>query len=117
METMGDRLKKVLDEKAVSGRDLSRRIGMNENFVADVIAGRSKRPTNDLFDYLMAHYFVNVDWLVTGEGEMFLPGGKPGWTPPLGVNLTMGKYLMLTPKQQGFINRIINGFIAENAGE
>lgn len=70
MTTIGDRIKKVRQEKHLTQQKFGEQIGLKQNSIAIIESG--KRDTSD--QTLMAicrEFQVNETWLRTGEGEMF----------------------------------------------
>ena len=79
MVMLKDNLAAVLAELKqynVSLRKMSQEIGMNAGFLGNILAGNNQNPSDAFYDYFQVRFNVSPEYLRTGEGEMFLPGGK-----------------------------------------
>lgn len=81
---VGERLKYLLNILGISQEKFANDIGIKQGTVSDIIRGKTKNislPIARLCNFL---YGVNPTWLLTGEGDMFLPGREPknGQNPP-----------------------------------
>ena len=68
--TEGERIKKIRNNLGLTREDLAKGFGVGENFVGHIEQGRTI-PTPHLLFLLCLQYNVNVNWIITGEGEMF----------------------------------------------
>lgn len=74
-----DNLAAVLAELkpySVSLRKMSQEIGKNAGFLGNILAGNNQNPSDVFYDYFETRFNVSPEYLRTGRGEMFLPGGK-----------------------------------------
>ena len=55
---------------------MSKDMGKASSYVGSLLNGQNKSPSEDFYDYLQMRFNANPEWLRTGEGEMFLAGGK-----------------------------------------
>ena len=69
LEGLPARLAQVLAFAGISQAELTRRIGMSQGFVSDVLRG-VKRPGPEFLLALRKSFGVSIDWLLTGEGTM-----------------------------------------------
>ena len=90
--TAGNRLKAMVSALKLRQQDVADAIGINRSHISHLM--------NDKYEIsktialaLKAQYQINPDWLLTGEGEMFLPGKSPldktdgsGTRPPAEIN-------------------------------
>ena len=53
---------------------LSKKLSVNQGNVAD-IERKTREPSKEMIKELISECGINANWLLTGEGEMFLPGG------------------------------------------
>jgi len=51
---------------------LAKRLGFPSRYIADIKAGKSKKPGSDFILALINKLHFNPEWLETGEGDMFL---------------------------------------------
>lgn len=70
--TIGERIKKVRQEKHLTQQDLAERMGIKRNTIAIYETNRST-PSIAVISLICREFNVNETWLRTGEGEMYLP--------------------------------------------
>lgn len=68
------RLSLVLKEKDMTRADLARTLGKSQGNIASIIKGEVK-PGAEFLLLLYKKLNVNINWLLSGEGEMFLKEG------------------------------------------
>lgn len=69
MDSIGNRLRAFVDDKYISLKDFSDKIEMNPGNVQKYLTGKRK-PGTPLLQRLQAQG-LNIDWLLTGKGEMY----------------------------------------------
>lgn len=68
-----DRLKNLIDAKAKSVYEFSRKIGKSQGNINDILKGTVENPRTDLFDKISDAYpDIDTEWLRTGKGSMYL---------------------------------------------
>lgn len=72
MEALGDRLKKLLDELKITQTQFSEIVGISKNATTSIIKKRSLPRADILMRFLAAYPNVNGNWLMTGNGSLFL---------------------------------------------
>ncbi len=72
MGHLGDRLKKLLDELRLSQTQFSEIVGISKNATTSIVKNRSLPRADILQRFLAATPSVNANWLMTGNGSMFL---------------------------------------------
>lgn len=68
---MQKQLKQLLSNLALSQKDFSEKLSVSAGNVGDWLRGRSE-PTTKALRKISESFSVNTNWLLTGEGEMFL---------------------------------------------
>ena len=66
------RLKQLISALGMTQVEFAEKMGIAKSTVSDVISGRLKDLPNHVHTTLVRGYSVNLNWLLTGEGEMFL---------------------------------------------
>lgn len=66
-----DRLKLIIDAKNISKADMSRILEFNEGSISNYFSGK-EYPGRKFLTLLIEKLDVNVNWLLTGKGEMFI---------------------------------------------
>jgi len=88
-----DRLKKIRAYLNLTQEEFGVPLGLNQTKIRDLESGKVKVSTLHAIAIEKIHG-INIDWLLTGEGEMFINEGKKG----------------------GAEGNIINGIVFENSG-
>lgn len=70
IENFGDRLKKFRQQKGLTQLDLARTLKISQGYISSVERNQ-KAPGKELLIALKRYYNLNINWLLTGEGEMF----------------------------------------------
>ena len=65
-----------LEEYKLSYIQLSKDMCKGSSYVGNLLSGQNSDPSDDFYSYFEIRFHVNAGWLCTGEGPMFLPGGK-----------------------------------------
>jgi len=72
MDTVGNRIKKIMDHLNLNYNSFSKELGYSDVVVGNVIKGRNK-PSFDFVNKLTQTFdWVDVRWILTGQGEMLL---------------------------------------------
>ena len=77
---IGDRFKEIREKLGLNQSELARTIEANPSIVSDIERGE-KEPSKKIISSLIMKYKVNSNWLLTGEGEIFIQGSKSEVTP------------------------------------
>lgn len=72
-----DRLKILIDRLGLKLKDFSRKTGIPYQSLLKYLSGE-RTPTEDNLKKIAIHLGVNLNWLLTGEGEMFIRKGGGG---------------------------------------
>lgn len=80
---LSERLLTVIRHAGLNQKYFAEKIGVTAAFITDVLKGRSGLSQASLMK-IRDEYDINVDWLLSGEGDMFLPArdGLPVVQPP-----------------------------------
>ncbi len=68
---LGKRLEVVKNHFRLSNRRLAHLAGISGQGIADILNGVSKNPRNSIFVQLSDQLDIDLNWFLTGEGEMF----------------------------------------------
>ena len=66
----------ALGEYDLSVRKMSQEIGKSTAYLSNILSGQNVNPADAFYEYFQVRFNVSPKYLRTGEGEMFLPGGK-----------------------------------------
>jgi len=67
---MNKRLKQVRETTKLSQKAFAQELGIAQSVIAEIETGKNE-PSRNLMIRLKKCYKVSIDWLLTGEGEMF----------------------------------------------
>lgn len=76
MENLSKRLKELRTTLGLNLSEFAKKMDTKHQNIMVIEAGTSK-PGAEILSRISETYCVNLNWLVTGEGEMFLGGVKP----------------------------------------
>lgn len=71
-EGIGTRFRQMREYAGLSQKETGRLFGMNQSNIARIEKGIVS-PNMAICDYFHTRYYINMNWLITGEGEMVLP--------------------------------------------
>jgi len=69
-------INKILDILNINQSELAKRLGLSRAVISEFTNG-SREPSKEFILSLNKKLGISVDWFITGEGEMFLPGKDP----------------------------------------
>jgi len=72
----GERLKEALLAMGLKQADLARAYGCKPQYISDIVNGRG-RISEKLAVWLYSEYRVNLNWLFTGKGPVFVGAKGP----------------------------------------
>lgn len=73
MDEVGLRLEELLNKLKTSQLRLALDTGLNQSFLSAIIRGKKNISRDVLFSIVSKYPMVNLTWLLTGNGTMFLP--------------------------------------------
>lgn len=68
---MKERLRQIIDYYNISARSFSLKIGVNESTIRKVLSTNTSIQSNNLAKIAVNFPDINLDWLITGRGNMF----------------------------------------------
>lgn len=75
--TINQRFTLFLAAKKISQKIFADVTGFSSATVSNIASGTTEYPKADFFQAMVRHYpEVNLRWLLTGDGEMYLPEGE-----------------------------------------
>ena len=70
-----DRVKKLMDHEQMTAAAFADSIGVSQATISHTLGDRNKYPSTDFIMRLHNKYkYINLNWLITGEGEMINKG-------------------------------------------
>jgi len=71
---LSDRLRKVRKDLGLSQLDFAKSIGLKQGSYSGLETGAKKALSNAVKELLVLQYGVSIDWLESGEGNMYMSG-------------------------------------------
>ncbi|WP_161575416.1 helix-turn-helix domain-containing protein [Beggiatoa leptomitoformis] len=75
--SISERLKKFVEFKGISLKELSEKCDIPYRTLQNYIYEENRKISPELFIKLNTHFGINLNWLLTGMGEMFESETKP----------------------------------------
>jgi transcriptional regulator with XRE-family HTH domain len=98
----GARLEMIIDALSETQTSVAQLLGISQGYVSQMVGG-SRNISRRVLHFITKNYpSVNINWLLTGEGEMFLHRSDP---PPVGVMEPVAVYERLG--QSGLLESLI----------
>lgn len=72
---MNNRIKQLRKTLNLTQQEFAERIGIKRNTIANYEGGRNE-PVSSVINLICREYNVNIDWLRTGDGDMFVEKSK-----------------------------------------
>ena len=70
---MNNRIKELRKSLSMSQSDFGKKLGVSRDVINNIEQGRNKKEISEIFIAHICNIFnVNPNWLITGEGEMFV---------------------------------------------
>jgi len=66
------RIKEIIQFTGLNQKEFAEKIGISGNAITELLKGRSKGLSEQSLYALVKNFNVNINWLLTGEGEMFV---------------------------------------------
>lgn len=81
MNTIGERIKMIIELEKLNENSFSRRIGKSYTAIAKIVKGESK-PGFEIIEAVLVEFpNINSDWLIHGTGQMTKDGQKESSKP------------------------------------
>lgn len=71
IETIGDRIRKIREEKSLTQAAFGKKLFLERSAIS-LIERNLRTPTERVLQDICREFHVNKQWLITGEGSMFL---------------------------------------------
>jgi transcriptional regulator with XRE-family HTH domain len=115
-DSFAKRLIRVRESLSLSQREMAKLMKVSERVYLDYEKGR-KKPTYEKLLPLAEIHHINLHWLLTGEGSMFVtsPHKEPSKETPTnqaGIDRELAQMLsMLSPEQQEGLKMLFRGYL------
>ena len=112
-DSFAERLVSVREKLSLSQKEMAKLMGVSERIYLDYEKGR-KKPTYEKLLPLAEVHHINLHWLLTGEGSMFVKSPQEKETPTnqAGIDRELAHMLsMLSPEQQEGLKMLFRGYL------
>ena len=75
LKELGKRIKTIREERHMRQKQFAAYLGISGSLLSQIESGQ-KKPVYELLYKLMKKYNVSLDWIFSGQGEMFLKKKK-----------------------------------------
>jgi transcriptional regulator with XRE-family HTH domain len=108
------RLKALISNLGMKETDFAQKIGFTQPYISMILTGRKTTPSPRFFDSVSRIFSVNIEWLRTGEGEMF---SVPGLNlSPADASL-LAKYRLLPAREKAVIDEVVDALLLKSMTE
>jgi transcriptional regulator with XRE-family HTH domain len=76
LNNFAKRLNEVLRTLGITMKEMSEALGFPVSFISELCSGKKATPSTAFLFNIAKVYRVSLDFLLMGEGEMFLPAKK-----------------------------------------
>ncbi|MFT6210252.1 MAG: transcriptional regulator with XRE-family HTH domain [Bacteroidia bacterium] len=82
MESITERVRKIMEDNSLSSSQMADRIGVQRSAISHILSGRNKPSLDFIIKVLEAFENVSSDWILKGENEaekatVSMPGNQP----------------------------------------
>jgi transcriptional regulator with XRE-family HTH domain len=110
-KSLAGRLSFLLSDLNIKRREFADRINFSLSYVALILNGTKKTPSDRFFDAVAREFSVNPAWLRSGKGEVFFVPGLSLVPPDAEI---MARYKLLSEEDQVIVDKIINSLLVKS---
>jgi transcriptional regulator with XRE-family HTH domain len=112
--TLPERLERLFDDLGINQIEFARKIGYGQSYISLIMSGSRSSPSPRFLDIVCREYNVNLEWLKTGKGDIYLIPGVEG--PSEDAEL-MAKFRTLPKSEQKLIEKLVNALLYKSMSE
>ncbi len=83
--SLGRKIEEICELRGISARQLALNIDYDYSSLHNIVSGRSKNPSLEFYKKLQK-FGININWLLTGEGSIFLDSNEKSKSILIGSN-------------------------------
>jgi transcriptional regulator with XRE-family HTH domain len=110
-KSLAGRLDFLLANMNIKRQDFADRVGFSLSYIALLLNGTKKTPSDRFFDAVAREFSINPDWLRSGKGEVYL---VPGLALVSSDAEILARYKLLSAEDQVIIEKIIDSLIVKS---
>jgi transcriptional regulator with XRE-family HTH domain len=112
-KSLAGRLDFLLSNLNVKRPEFANRVGFSLSYVALLLNGTKKTPSDRFFSAVAREFSVNPEWLRSGKGEVYL---VPGLSLVPSDAEIIARYKLLPTEDQAIVDKIINSLLVKAMG-
>lgn len=103
-----ERIKQLIEDQNMTIASFARKIGVGDQTVRGIVVQKRNKPGYDVILKIVQTFeWLNVEWLITGEGEMRKAEIKQQTYEKDTSNVNMGMFLEYLKEKDGKIEKLI----------
>lgn len=103
-----ERIKQLIEDQNMTIASFARKIGVGDQTVRGIVVQKRNKPGYDVILKIVQTFeWLNVEWLITGEGEMRKAEIKQQTCEKDTSNVNMGMFLEYLKEKDGKIEKLI----------
>ncbi|MDR0876875.1 MAG: helix-turn-helix domain-containing protein [Treponema sp.] len=111
---LNERLKALISNLGMKDKDFAQKLGFSQPYISMILTGKKTTPSTRFFDALSRVFYVNIEWLRTGEGEMFV-------VPDLNLSPAdaslLAKYRLLPAGERAIIDEVVDAILLKSMAD
>jgi transcriptional regulator with XRE-family HTH domain len=110
-KSLAGRLGFLLSNLNMKRPEFADRVGFSLSYIALLLNGTKKTPSDRFFDAVAREFSVNPEWLRSGKGEVYL---VPGLSLVPSDAEILARYKLLPTEDQAIVDKIINSLLVKH---
>ena len=110
-KSLAERLDFLLSNVNVNRQEFADRVGFSLSYIALLVNGTKKTPSDRFFDAVAREFSVNPVWLRSGKGDVYLIPGLP--LVPSDAEI-LARYKLLSEEDQVIVEKIIDSLLVKS---
>ncbi|GHV06418.1 hypothetical protein FACS189485_14910 [Spirochaetia bacterium] len=105
------RLRNLIFTLNMKEKDFAQKIGFTQAYVSMILTGKKTNPSSRFFDSVSRVFYVNMEWLRSGEGEIFSVSDLS--LSPADASL-LAKYRLLSADAKALIDEVVDAILLKS---
>lgn len=104
-QTIGERLKSVIKQNGFTNKSFAEELGVAPNYISMIINGKKALSDSLKLNITKVIPELNLDWLETGQGNIWQPSPSDIYLEKQGVKFSLGEAINLVASHPGEAER------------
>ncbi|GHV13687.1 hypothetical protein FACS189491_08990 [Spirochaetia bacterium] len=105
------RLKTLIRSLDMKEKDFAQKIGFTQPYISMILTGKKTNPSLRFFESLSRVFYVNIDWLREGKGEMY---SDPGLNLSNSDATLLAKYRLLPAGEKALVDGVVDAILIKS---